>query len=105
MIDEALTLAMMASRQEFLSWEEEAENAGFEDEFAVGEPDNLPEEWRFRLVARLIRSIAMAYGIGTDYGTSEVGQVQLDQNVLATPLRELLQTLTERGDDEALAGK
>jgi hypothetical protein len=98
LIDEALAFAMDASRDEFVFWEEKAHGAGFADEFSVGEASSLSVEWRFALVARLLRSIAMAYGVGIDYSGDRIGQVILEADVAATPLRELLAAVTPSRD-------
>jgi hypothetical protein len=98
LIDEALARAMDASRDEFVFWEEKAHGAGFTDEFSVGEASSLSVEWRFALVARLLRSIAMAYGVGTGYSGDRIGQVILEADVAATPLRELLAAVTPSRD-------
>jgi len=78
LIDEALAIAMLATRDEFIYWEQRADANGFVDEFSINDVSALSPEWRHALVARLLRSIAMAYGVGTDLGRDEIGQVDLD---------------------------
>lgn len=88
-IDEALAIAMRATRDEFIHWEQRADANGFVDEFSIDDVSALSPEWRHALVARLLRSIAMAYGVGTDLGRDKIGQVDPDWGA-ATPLRDLL---------------
>jgi hypothetical protein len=89
-IDEGLSIAMRASQEEFLHWEENADRAGFPDEFSIVDIADLSPEWRHALIARLLRSIAMAYGVGTDYARDAIGEVNLDRTAAVTPVRELL---------------
>jgi hypothetical protein len=92
-IDEALAIAMRATRDDFIAWEENAENAGFIDEFSIDDVSVLAPEWRHALVARLIRSIAMAYGVGTDYAEDRIGHIANDADAASTPLRAILASL------------
>lgn len=67
-LEEALRLAMEATRDEFALWEQDAE-AMDPDEFAL-EPATiagLSPEQRLAYVARLLRSLAMAHGVSTDF--------------------------------------
>jgi hypothetical protein len=89
-VDEALAITMRATRDDFTFWEEHAQAAGYADEFSVDGIEDLPDRWRFATVARLIRSIALAYGVGTDLGRDEVGTITQAPDALATPLRELV---------------
>jgi hypothetical protein len=71
-MEEALRRAMEATRQEFQEWEQEfgprVEEVGF-DEFTLPaeEIEALPCGVKLAYVARLLRSLAMAYGVTTDY--------------------------------------
>jgi hypothetical protein len=40
--------------------------------FSVEDVSGLSDQWRYALVARLIRSIAMAYGVSTDYAGGQM---------------------------------
>jgi hypothetical protein len=76
-MEEALRVAMDATAVDFELWEREGE-LRFVDEFSVT-PDELEEmtdEWKLALVARLLRTVAMMYGVTTDYvpGQPNVGQ-------------------------------
>lgn len=66
---------------------------------AFSDVSALSPKWRHALVARLLRSIAMAYGVGTDFGRDEIGQVDPDWSGAATPLRALLAAIA--GDKQA----
>jgi hypothetical protein len=76
-MEEALRLAMEATRDDFRYWEMHVEEAGFVDEFSLTpeEVAELSPEWRLAYVARLLRSLAMAYGVSTDYARNEAGLV------------------------------
>ena len=75
-IDQALLLAMEATTGAFLLWE--ADGAGeqlFGDEFAltVQQVADLGPEWRLAYVARLIRTLALYWGVATEFSTSPLG--------------------------------
>ena len=92
-IDEALAIAMRATRDDFIRWEQQHDAVGLRDEFSINDASALPPEWRCALVARLLRTIAMAYGAGTDYREDAIGQVSLDSDAAATHLRKLLRAI------------
>src|SRR5436853_575689 len=58
-MESALRLALEA----FVTWEEAAENQGFEDEFSLtpSQVRDLSPEWRLAYVARLLRTLALSY--------------------------------------------
>ena len=94
-IDEGLATAMRATREDFRRWETNHEDAGYVDEFSIDDVAGLSSEWRSALVARLLRSIAMAYGVGTDYASDEIGDIKSDdRSTAAMPLREILDVLS-----------
>ena len=69
-METALRLALAATGEAFLIWEERADNAGFQDEFSLT-PDQLEDlslEWRLAYIARLLRSLALSYGISAEFG-------------------------------------
>lgn len=88
-IDEALTVAMNASRNGLHYWENNIDDSPWNDEFSVKDPSGLTPEWRIALLARLLRTIAMAYGLRTDYD-DQIGMVILDDDAAATPLRQII---------------
>ena len=64
-LEEALERALDATAPDFPLWEEHAEECGYIDEFSVT-PEQLREmspEWRFAYVARLVRTVAISYGV------------------------------------------
>lgn len=65
-----LRLALEATVAAFWMWEEEVEEIRFEDEFSLtpSQVDQLSPEWRLAYVARLLRSLALFYGVGTELG-------------------------------------
>src|SRR4051812_32507858 len=65
-VDEGLAFALDLTAADFRFWHEHIEPLGYEDEFNRTLLRDLPAEWRLALVARLLRSIAMSYGLTTD---------------------------------------
>ncbi len=63
--EDALGRALDATSEEFLRWEEHADGLGFHDEFALSSDDvsDLAPEWKLAYVGRLLRSLALAYGV------------------------------------------
>jgi hypothetical protein len=61
----SLRLLLEATREALLMWEAEAEERGYEDEFSLTTDDvrNLTDEWRLAYVGRLIKSLALVYGL------------------------------------------
>jgi hypothetical protein len=76
-MEEALRPAMEATRDDFQLWEAQADAGGFEDEFALSANDvvKLLPEWRLAYVARLLRTLALMYGVSTDYPDPEASLV------------------------------
>lgn len=69
-IDKSLLLAMEATAEDFLRWELHALDVGFVDEFSLT-PDEIAgmsDEWKLAYVARLLRSMALMFGVGTEFG-------------------------------------
>jgi hypothetical protein len=76
-IEETLRLAMEATRNSFRRWEDEAEATGYVDEFSVSpsEADELSDRCRLAYVARLLRTLALSYGVCTEFGGKQfIGQ-------------------------------
>ena len=69
-IDESLLLALQATASDFERWELEHGDVGFCDEFSLtsDEVAALPDEWKLAYVARLLRSLALSLGVGTEFG-------------------------------------
>lgn len=75
-IDQGLLLAMEATTGAFLLWQ--ADDAGeqlFGDEFTLTAQQvaDLDPEWRLAYVARLIRSLALCWGVATEFSSSALG--------------------------------
>ena len=86
---EMLPYMMRLSAQEFAAWE--AGLGGDEvDEFSVPLEDAFrqPVEWRLAHIARLIRSLAMSFGVDTNYGTPKLTD-RVDPSSPAAVLNEL----------------
>jgi hypothetical protein len=67
-VKDSLKLLMLLTSGEFLRWERDlADTYPSEYELPVEHAQSLPIEERFAHVARLIRSLAMDYGLRTDY--------------------------------------
>jgi hypothetical protein len=65
-----LRLALEATQEAFLMWEAAAKDNGFEDEFSLtpSQVRELPSKWRLAYVARLLRNLALSYGVSTEFG-------------------------------------
>jgi hypothetical protein len=90
-LDAALKLALELTREDFALWHEHLESAGYENEFDEVMIRDLPDELKSALVARLLRTIAMAYGVGTEFGSKPLGAPCLDQTLAVAPVRRLLE--------------
>lgn len=88
-VAESLRYAMQLTRDEFVAWETEFDGDRI-DEFEVPpqEARAMTPEWRLAHLARLVRSIAMNYGVDTDYGKSQPTG-RLEPNSPAAVLAEL----------------
>ena len=74
--DRGLLLAMEATTGAFLLWQ--ADDAGeqlFGDEFTLTAQQvaDLDPEWRLAYVARLIRTLALCWGVATEFSSSALG--------------------------------
>jgi hypothetical protein len=71
-MEECLRRALEATRDEFQQWENdlapELETDGY-DEFTLPDEliEDMPPEQKLAYVARLLRSLALAYGVSADY--------------------------------------
>jgi hypothetical protein len=87
--------AMEVTVDDFRFWEEHSDEAGF-DEFLI-EPwqaEAMTPEWRRAHVARLLRSAALNYGLGTEYG-GELGlPIATSRDALAPLLYGLVQEMS-----------
>jgi hypothetical protein len=66
----SLLLALEATSSDFARWERDSESMGHYDEFSLT-PDEvvaLSDEWKLAYVARLLRSLALMFGVGTEFG-------------------------------------
>ena len=69
-LEGALERALEATASEFFMWEQDGEDR-YGDEFSVTPADleAMSPEWRLAYVGRLVRSLAMCYGVSTgDFG-------------------------------------
>jgi hypothetical protein len=73
-MERALRLAMKATSEDFRRWESEADTAGFSSELSVDAYDvaQMSPDWRLAYVARLLRTVALAYGVGTEFGGKQL---------------------------------
>jgi hypothetical protein len=67
-METALRRAMEATRDALAVWEARADDLGFEDEFELSADQvaELSDEWRLAYVARLLQTLALAYGVSPD---------------------------------------
>ena len=69
-LEQALRLALEATQDNLLLWEDEAADRGHEEEFDIT-PDQvaqMTDEWRFAYIGRLIQTIATGYGMDNAFG-------------------------------------
>ena len=71
-LERALELALQATIDDFLRWENEGLRRGLDDEFGLSPDDvaQLSPEWKAAYVARLLRTIALMYGVETEFGAA-----------------------------------
>lgn len=101
-LDHALRLGLQATGQDFLLWESKAqEELGVDDEFSL-KPDDiqmLSEEWILAYVARLLRTVALMYGIRTEFSPGLLGARQLDgpgSGAIVRRLNDIVERSTAR---------
>jgi hypothetical protein len=87
-VDEALRLAISLTRDDFRYWEDTFEDSS--DEFTLARTvDSLDPPERLALLARLIRSVAVCWGMKTELGGSP-GEICWEPYHAAAPARDLL---------------
>jgi len=99
----ALRRALEATRADFEYWQENCEAAGL-DEFSLepSEIDGLSEESQRAYFARLLRSAALHYGLGTEFG-GELGVPQHSgRDTLAVLLHELVDIASHPTRDDLI---
>ena len=95
--EHALERLLEATTDDFLRWEEQgAGEARYGDEFMVTSEQValMWSDWRLAYVARLLRSMAMAYGATTEFGRGPLGAVAGGRS-----LADLLHKLLDLGID------
>ena len=88
-LEETLERALDATAPDFPLWEEHAQGCGYIDEFSVT-PERLREmspEWRFAYVARLVRTVALWYGVSVPEYSSKPPMLQESPDSPASLLR------------------
>jgi len=72
-----LRLLLDATKDSLQMWEAEADERGFDDEYLLSSADvhELTEEWQLAYVARLVKNLALMYGIRD---TSDAGEPDRD---------------------------
>jgi hypothetical protein len=76
-LEETLQLALEATDYAFPHWKTVANDIGVEDEFSLtlDQVQDLSPEERLAYLARLVRSLALNYGVGAGFGDgSHVGE-------------------------------
>ncbi len=84
-VEDALVRAVEATSEDFRLWQEQADDCGLHDEFAL-EPedvDALTPEWRLAYVARLLRSLTMFYGLRVTEFARNPSRLRVDENSIA----------------------
>jgi hypothetical protein len=74
-MEECLRLALHATRHALALWDDVAESNRFADEFSLtaGQIEKLSPEWRLAYAARLIKSLALNYGLADFEGARGAG--------------------------------
>ena len=69
-LEEALRLTLEATAEAFSSWDDVATDIGVADEFSLSheQVQDLSPEERLAYVARLVRSLALNYGVNAGFG-------------------------------------
>jgi hypothetical protein len=78
-LEEALRLALEATDHAFPHWETLAEDIGEEDEFSLTPEQvrDLSPQQRLAYLARLLRTLALTYGVNAGFGDgTHIGQEQ-----------------------------
>ena len=84
-VEDALVRAVEATSEDFRLWQEQADDGGLHDEFAL-EPedvDALTPEWRLAYVARLLRSLTMFYGLRVTEFARNPSRLRVDEDSIA----------------------
>jgi hypothetical protein len=115
--DEALRLALLVTRDDFLEWEARFEAAGVDEFMLARQRAPLSAKDRSALLARLIRDVALNYGMGTEIG-DHLGHISDEPYNASSPARVLLALIDaanerrravarqrEAGETKAFAGE
>jgi len=97
-VDQVLRLALEATTQAFLLWETDgAGERRYGDEYSLSaaDVDSLDDQWRMAYVARLLRSLALCWGVQIEFGTAPLGSVRDDQTSAGTLVRQLDTIVTQ----------
>jgi hypothetical protein len=105
-VEIVLALLLRVTAGDFATWEEAAENAGYENEYDVTDADlsAMPGALRRGYVARLIRNVALDFGVGTEYG-GDVGVRRGDRDSLAFLVRRFCDIAAEESPEERLIAR
>ena len=89
--EHALRVALEATANDFQCWEERAFGQGFDDEFSLTseQVESLSDQWRAAYVARLLRNMALLYGVRTEFGPGPLGEPQLSRDSIGGVVRAL----------------
>jgi hypothetical protein len=91
-VDQGLLLAMEATTTAFLLWQvDDAGEQRFGDEFELTpqQVDDLDPEWRLAYVARLIRTLALYWGVATEFSSSALGTPEEEASCPGSLMRKL----------------
>jgi hypothetical protein len=119
-VETGLGLVIDATRDDFKRWEDGASAEGYDDEFSIDAAtvQAMPPEWKLAYVARLARSVALSFGVDTEFsasaedpvhGRDEIapllhhlyGIVSEDPDSLAATVDRLSETLSRLSDAPA----
>jgi hypothetical protein len=105
-VEYVLGLAMEATAEAFVLWEEHARERGYLDEFSLtgGDLAAMDADWKLAFIARLLRTAALDLGLPTEFNNNSNGR-RSQRGTLASLLIALCEiarptTQPHESDDE-----
>lgn len=97
-VEIVLGLLLEATHHDFLVWQAEADAAGYPNEFDISEAElaRMPDRLRRGYIARLIRNVALDFGVATEY-SGQLGARRNDDGSLAPLLHTLCEIAAAKG--------
>jgi hypothetical protein len=101
-VETGLGLVIDATRDDFNRWEDGASAEGYDDEFSIDAAtvQAMPAEWKLAYVARLAHSVALSFGVDTEFSASAEDPVH-GRDEIAPLLHHLYGIVSEDSDSLA----